>query len=152
MQIVQQFNPSDLRKSSRYLSFVPLPVAFVEVTFGMPSQQCRGCGICTVEVLSETHFKTRLQHLKPKPNQALASLHALTPEVIQLRIRQSSLTRSTLNKQFGDGVFKLRESLTLALPEVRYLPNTTRSTELLAGDYPVFKDLDCLVITMKVRY
>lgn len=152
MQTAQQSNIFDLRKSSRYLSFVPLPVAFVEVTFGMPSRQCRGCGICTVEVLSETHFKTRLKQLKPKANKALASLHALTPEVIQLRIRQSSLTRCTLNKQFGDGIFKLRESLILELPEVCYLPDATRSTELLSGDYPVFIDRDYIVITIKIRF
>jgi hypothetical protein len=152
MQAAQYSKILDLRKSSRYLSFVPLPVAFVEVSFGMPSKQCRGCGICTVEVLSENHFKIRLKQLNPKPNKALASLHTLTPEMIQLRIRQSSLTSCTLDKQFREGVFKLSESLILELPEVCYLPDATRSTELLSGEYPVFGDRDCIVIIMKVRF
>ena len=151
MQLQTNTTQTSPQQSLSHISKDVSIVSFVEVTFGMPSRDCRGYGICKIDALSETNYKTRIKTPKPVFNKALATLHTLNSEVMILKVRKFSLDKYTLKKHFGRGVFEVREAIFLELPEVCYLPTRIRTTELLSGDYPVYFNRDFIFITMKVQ-
>lgn len=136
---------------NKRLNFVPLPVAFVEVVFGMPSRDCRGYGICKVDVLDEYTFIDRLNNLAPILNKALCTLHTLDPDTVLLQVRKSSLDEYTFRKQFGRGCFEVCETFKLNLSEVCYLPTDFRRIEILPGKYELSFSRKDIFITMKIR-
>ncbi len=112
-----------------------------DIVFGMPSQDCRGTGICKLS--SEFHLQP---NLKRECRQTIA-FASKGDGVLSLLFFRSLLCVELFRRQFRKGVFEMPESCPIdaALQAALDLPGTT----LLAGNYAIVQQGDCFRVDVR---
>ncbi len=111
--------------------------ALVEVEFGSPMKNCLNYGICRVNVLAASS-QDRC------PCRCLATVRAYEGGLVQFVFDKKSMTASTVEKHFKNGLFRVTDAYVLVSEVVAKIGR--ESFVVLPGIYSVLEEEGCLKV------
>ena len=103
-----------------------------EVIFGVPSQGCRGTGICKLTTLAEQSKKPSMM---TRCKKGLAIISITAEDRIKFNFEKASMCKATIKKHFGYHYFFLEETFEVpaAIRELLEL----KQARIKPGAYPI---------------
>jgi len=109
-------------------------IIYANARFGIPSQNCVGLGVCSLELLPSIHDKPAIAC---SCDNGRVNIKSLNGDRLCFQFLKSDLSPESRAKHFGSNIFVIQEDYNLPVVFARALGfNKT----LKVGNYPIFED------------